>query len=106
MTKWIALPAAIVAAAVFIANLEAAPNGNGKSTAPKTTKTSTKAPPSTSPKSTSTKADHPGASKAKGPKSTTSGTTTTAKGNGSSKKSSTTTASTTIDTNPAPGTAT
>jgi hypothetical protein len=114
MTKWIALPAALVAAAALTVSVEAAPkaaNSNGA----KTTKTTTKAPSTTTttkgasqakgaspksttaPKSTSAKADHSGGSKAKGPKSTTAGTSTTAKGNGSSKKaSSTTTASTTI----------
>jgi hypothetical protein len=94
MTKWIALPAAFVAAAAFTVNIEAASNGNGKSTSPKTTKT-TKAPA----------ADHSDSSKAKGPKSS---TPTTASGHGSSKKtSSTPTASTTTDTtNPAPGTTT
>ena len=101
MTKWIALPAAFLAAAGLTVSVEAAPktsNTNG----PKTTKTTTKAPSTTtttkgsskakgpSTKSTSVKTDHAGGSKAKGPTST-----TTAKGNGGSKKSgSTTTAST------------
>ena len=106
MTKWIALPAALLAAAGLTVGVEAAPktsNSNG----PKTTKTTTKAPSTTtttkgsskakgpSPKSTSVKTDHAGGSKAKGPKST----TTTAKGNGSSKKSgATSTASTSTTT--------
>ena len=100
MTKWIALPAALLAAAGLTVSVEAAPktsNNNG----PKTTKTTTKAPstttkaPSTkSPKSTSVKTDHAGGSKAKGPKST----TTTAKGNGSSKKSGATSAASTSTT--------
>ena len=97
MTKWIALPAAYVAAAALAVTVEAA-SKTTQSTGPKTTKTTTKAPSTTgsstktkpaSPKATSSKADHAGGSKAKAPKSTT--TTTTAKGNGSSKKASTTT---------------
>jgi|SoiMethySBSTD1v2_1073268.scaffolds.fasta_scaffold224221_2 hypothetical protein len=96
MTKWIALPAAFLAAAGLTVTVEAASNG------PKTTKTTTKAPSTTtttkgssqakgpSPKSTSAKTDHAGGSKAKG-----STSTTTAKGNGASKKTgSTSTAST------------
>ena len=79
MTKWIALPAAFVAAAALTLNVEAAQNStNAKANSPKTTKTTTKSPSAKSPKST---------------------TTTTAKNHGSSKKSgSTTTAST--STNP------
>jgi hypothetical protein len=116
MTKWIALPAACVAAAALAVTVEAAPKTSAQSTAPKTTKTTTKAPSTTttakgsstktkpaSPKSTSAKADHAGGSKAKAPKSTTS----TAKGNGSSKKASTTTtASTSTDSNTPSGTTT
>lgn len=116
MTKWIALPAACVAAAALAVTVEAAPKTSAQSTAPKTTKTTTKAPSTTttakgsstktkpaSPKSTSAKADHAGGSKAKAPKST----TTTAKGNGSSKKASTTTtASTSTDSNTPSGTTT
>ena len=95
MTKWIALPAACVAAAALAVTVEAAPKSTAKSSSPKA-KTTTK-PPSTTPAkgssnkttktSTSAKSDHAGGSKAKAPKST----TTTAKGNGSSKKASTTT---------------
>jgi hypothetical protein len=86
MTKWIALPAAFVAAAALALNVEAAPQ-NAKANSPKTTKTTTKGP-STKGSSATTK----------GP-STKSTTTTTAKSHGSSKKSgSTTTAST--STNP------
>jgi hypothetical protein len=79
MTKWIALPAAFVAAATLTLNVEAAQKStNAKANSPKTTKTTTKSPSAKSPKST---------------------TTTTAKNHGSSKKSgSTTTAST--STNP------
>lgn len=79
MTKWIALPAAFVAAAALTLNVEAAQKStNAKANSPKTTKTTTKSPSAKSPKST---------------------TTTTAKNHGSSKKSgSTTTAST--STNP------
>ncbi len=79
MTKWIALPAAFVAAAALTLNVEAAQKStNAKANSPKTTKTTTKSPSAKSPKST---------------------TTTTAKSHGSSKKSgSTTTAST--STNP------
>lgn len=116
MTKWIALPAACVAAAALAVTVEAAPKTSAQSTAPKTTKTTTKAPSTTttakgsstktkpaSQKSTSAKADHAGGSKAKAPKSTTS----TAKGNGSSKKASTTTtASTSTDSNTPSGTTT
>jgi hypothetical protein len=79
MTRWIALPAAFVAAAALTLNVEAAQKStNAKANSPKTTKTTTKSPSAKSPKST---------------------TTTTAKSHGSSKKSgSTTTAST--STNP------
>jgi hypothetical protein len=94
MTKWIALPAAFVAAAALALNVEAAPKTNGQANSPKTTKTTTKGP-STKGSSSTTKGPSTksaGSTKAKGPKST---TTTTAKGNGSSKKSgSTATAST------------
>ena len=97
MTKWIALPAAFVAAALAL-NVEAAQKPNAKANSPKTTtKTTTTKGPSTKGSSSTTKGpstQSAGATKAKGPKSTTT-TTTTAKGNGSSKKSgSTTTAST------------
>jgi len=86
MTKWIALPAALVAAAAFTVNIEAASNGNGKSTSAKPTKTTTK----------TSAADHSAGSKGKGQKAT----TTTAKGHGSSKNtSSTTTTTTTTNTN-------
>lgn len=114
MTKWIALPAACVAAAALAVTVEAAPKTT-QSTGPKTTKTTTKAPSTTttakgsstktkpaSPKSTSAKADHAGGSKAQAPKST----ATTAKGNGSSKKASTTTASTSTGSNSPSGTTT
>jgi hypothetical protein len=101
MTKWIALPAACVAAAALAVTVEAAPKTTAKSSSPKaktttTTTTTTKPPSTTTAKgssnkttktSTSAKSDHAGGSKAKAPKST----TTTAKGNGSSKKASTTT---------------
>jgi len=101
MTKWIALPAACVAAAALAVTVEAAPKSTAKSSSPKaktttTTTTTTKPPSTTTAKgssnkttktSTSAKSDHAGGSKAKAPKST----TTTAKGNGSSKKASTTT---------------
>ncbi len=117
MTKWIALPAACVAAAALAVTVEAAPKTTAQSTAPKTTKTTTKAPSTTttakgssttktkpaSQKSTSAKADHAGGAKSKTPKST----TTTAKGNGSSKKTSTTTtASTPTNSNSPSGTTT
>jgi hypothetical protein len=105
MTRWIALPA-LVAAAALTMNVEAAPKTtNTKQTSPKTTskssapKQTAKAPSTKGPsaKSTSTKTNQ-GAAKAKAPKSTTT-TTTTAKGNGSSKKSApTTTASGTTTT--------
>jgi len=116
MTKWIALPAACVAAAALAVTVEAAPKTTAQSTGPKTTKTTTKAPSTTttakgsstktkpaSPKSTSAKADHAGGAKSQAPKST----TTTAKGNGSSKKTSTTTtASTPTNSNSPSGTTT
>ena len=90
MTKWIALPAALVAAAAFTVNIEAASNGNGKSTSAKPTKTTTK----------TSAADHSAGSKGKGQKAT----TTTAKGHGSSKNtSSTTTTTTTTNTNTSSG---
>ena len=101
MTRWIALPAAFVAAALTM-NIEAAAKTNPKPSSPKTTakstapKTTTKAPSTKGPstKSTSAKTNQ-GAAKAKAPKST----TTTAKGNGSSKKTApTTTASATSTT--------
>jgi len=79
MTKWIALPAACVAAAALAVTVEAAPKSTAKSSSPKA-KTTTK-PPSTTPAkgssnkttktSTSAKSDHAGGSKAKAPKSTT-----------------------------------
>ena len=48
MTRWIALPAAFVAAAALALNVEAAPKTNAKANSPKTTKTTTKGPgPST-----------------------------------------------------------
>jgi hypothetical protein len=89
MTKWIALPAAFVAAAALALNVEAAPKTNGQANSPKTTKTTTKGP-STKGSSSTTKGPSTksaGSTKAKGPKST---TTTTAKGSGSSKKSGST----------------
>jgi hypothetical protein len=94
MTRWIALPAAFVAAALTM-NVEASAKTNPKPSSPKTTtakagapKTTTKAPSTKGPstKSTSPKTNQ-GAAKAKAPKST----TTTAKGNGSSKKPAPTT---------------
>ena len=85
MTKWIALPAACVAAAALAVTVEAAPKSTAKSSSPKakttTTTTTTTKPPSTTPAkgssnkttktSTSAKSDHAGGSKAKAPKSTT-----------------------------------
>ena len=93
MTRWIALPAFVAAAALTV-NIEAAAKTNTKQSSPKTTakasapKTTTKAPSTKGPstKSTSPKTNQ-GAAKAKAPKST----TTTAKGNGSSKKPAPTT---------------
>jgi hypothetical protein len=88
MTKWIALPAAFVAATALALNVEAAPKTTAKPTAPKAAKT-TKAP---SAKSTSAKTPtvktKGGAATAKGPKTT---TTTSAKHTGSPKKNTTTT---------------
>ena len=102
MTKWIALPAAFIAAAALALNAEAAPKTtNAKPNSPKTTTkttTTTTKGPSTKGSSATTKGPSTksaSTTKTKGPKSTTTTTTTTAKGHGSSKKSgSTTTAST------------
>ena len=100
MSKWMALPAALVAAAALSVNIEAAPKTN-KASAPKTTKT-TKTTTTSSPKGKMTSSGE--VSKAKGPK-TKSTTTTTAKNSGSTKKSSASTkknasATTTTETTP------
>jgi len=89
MTKWIALPAAFLAAAGLTVTVEATSNG------PKTTKTTTNAPSTTTTTkgSSQAKADHAGGSKAKG-----STSTTTAKGNGASKKTGSTSTSSTSTT--------
>ena len=100
ISKWMALPAALVAAAALSVNTEAAPKAN-KASAPKTTKT-TKTTTTSSPKGKMTSSGE--VSKAKGPK-TKSTTTTTAKNSGSTKKSSASTkknasATTTTETTP------
>ena len=99
MTKRIALPAALVAAAALTVSIEAATkptNASGPKTSKSTTTKGSSQAKGPSPKSTSVKTDHAGGSQAKGPKST---TTTTAKSTGSSKKSgSTSTASTSTTT--------
>ena len=99
MSKWMALPAALVAAAALSVNVEAAPKTN-KASAPKTTKT-TKTTTTSSPKGKMTSSGE--VSKAKGPK-TKSTTTTTAKNSGSTKKSSASTkknaSATTTETTP------
>jgi hypothetical protein len=92
MNKWIALPAAFIAAAALTLNVEAAPKTNAKANSPKTTKTTTKGPSTkgSSPTSKGPSTKSAGTTKAKGPKSTTT-KTTTAKDHGSSKKSGSTT---------------
>jgi hypothetical protein len=100
MTKWIALPAAFVAAAALTLNVEAAPKTNAKANSPKQTNSPKTKPTTTkTTKGPSTKSTGAGATKTKGPKAA---STTTAKGNGASTKktasSSTTTATTTTTT--------
>jgi hypothetical protein len=81
ISKWMAVPVALVAAAALTVNAEAAPKTN-KASAPKTTKTTT----TSSPKGKTTSTGE--VSKAKGPKTK---STTTAKNSSSTKKSSSTT---------------
>ena len=94
ISKWMALPAALVAATALSVNLEAAPKTN-KPTGPKTTKT-TKTTTS-SPKGKTTYTGE--VSRAKGPKTKTTTTTasnssSTKKGSGSTKKNASSTTST------------
>jgi hypothetical protein len=103
ISKWMALPAALVAATALSVNIEAAPKTN-KASGPKTTKT-TKTTTTSSPKGKTTSTGE--VSKAKGPKTKT--TTTTASNSSSTKKSSASTkknASSTTSTETTPTTTT
>jgi hypothetical protein len=104
ISKWMAVPAALVAATALSVNIEAAPKTN-KASGPKTTKT-TKTTTTSSPKGKTTSTGE--VSKAKGPKTKT--TTTTASNSSSTKKSSASTkknaSSTTTSTETTPTTTT
>lgn len=100
ISKWMALPVALVAATALSVNIEAAPKTN-KASAPKTTKT-TKTTTTSSPKVKPTSTGE--VSKAKGPK--TKSTTTTAKNSSSTKKSSASTKKNAASTTTTPTTTT
>ena len=100
ISKWMALPVALVAATALSVNIEAAPKTN-KASAPKTTKT-TKTTTTSSPKGKPTSTGE--VSKAKGPKTKT--TTTTAKNSSSTKKSSASTKKDAASTTTSPSTTT
>ena len=100
ISKWMALPVALVAATALSVNIEAAPKTN-KGSAPKTTKT-TKTTTTSSPKGKPTSTGE--VSKAKGPK--TKSTTTTAKNSSSTKKSSASTKKNAASTTTSPSTTT
>ena len=104
ISKWMALPVALVAATALSVNIEAAPKTN-KASAPKTTKT-TKTTTTSSPKGRPTSTGE--VSKAKGPKtkSTSTNSSSTKKSSASTKKNaaSTTTSPTTTTTGTGTGT--
>ena len=104
ISKWMALPVALVAATALSVNMEAAPKTN-KASAPKTTKT-TKTTTTSSPKGKPTSTGE--VSKAKGPKtkSTSKNASSTKKSSASTKKNaaSTTTTPTTTTTGTGTGT--